>query len=177
MLDNSKLKERLARLGPIRDAVPDRLFSDEVEAVVLCRVGPFPDRITVLKHLRASGLGLKAAHAAITELADQDWTLVHIPIDGGIEDLARDLLPLDVSLSRQRPVDQPASFIAGVRAKHRLSQRDFAGLLGLDVRTLQNWEQGRNAPDAAAVNLVALFDRDPAMVTACLFQPVAVAAE
>lgn len=144
---------------------------------MLRRIGVFERRIDVARRLFASGLSMKSAHAAISELAAQDWTLAHMPIDGGIEDLARDLLPLDVSLSRQRSVDQPASFIAGVRAKHRLSQRDFAGLLGLDVRTLQNWEQGRNAPDAAAVNLVALFDRDPASVTAALFEPVRVAAE
>lgn len=177
MSTNSELRARLERLGPIRNAVPSRSFSDETEPVLLRRVGKFERRIDAARRLRDSGLSLKAAHTAISELAARDWTLVHLAIDGGIDDLAQDLRPLDVCLSRQRRVDRPAEFIAGVRARHGMSQRDFAGALGLDVRTLQNWEQGRNAPDAAVLTLVALFDRDPAMVTASVFEPMVVAAE
>ncbi len=169
---NSELRARLERLGPVRDASQDRLFSGEMEPVLLRRVGPYSNRIDVARRLRASGVGLKAAHAAITELASQDWTLCDIPVDGGIDELARDLAPLDVKLLRRRQVDQPAAFIAEVRARHNLSQREFAAALGLDVRTLQNWEQGRNRPDAAVLSLVALFDRDPAMVRDVSFEPV-----
>ena len=170
---NSELKAILERLGPTRDASRDHLsFSDVVEPVMLRRVGNFQWRIKVLHRLRASGLGLKAAHTAISELAEQDWTVAEIPIDGGIDDLARDLLPLDVQLSRPRRVAEPGAFIAGVRERHKLSQREFAAALGLDVRTLQNWEQGRNRPDAAVLSLVRLFDRDPALVRDVVFEPV-----
>ncbi len=126
-----------------------------------------------MKRLRASGLSLKAAHTAITELAAQDWTLCEIPVDGGIEELARDLPAMDVTLSRRRQVDRPAAFVANVRARHGLSQREFAAALGLDVRTLQNWEQGRNRPDAAVLNLIALFNRHPELVRDAAFERVA----
>lgn len=174
MSTNSELRARLERLGPVRDAVLDRSYSDELEPVMLRRTGDFAWRIDVLKRLRASGLGLKAAHTAITELADQDWTLCHIPIDGGIDELARDLLPLDVSLERRRVAPDPAAFLVEVRTRHRMSQRDFADALGFDVRTLQNWEQGRNTPDRTVLLLAALFDRDPDTVTSMVFEPVAV---
>ena len=65
--------------------------------------------------------------------------------------LAHELAALDVRMHRPRTIPDPAAFIAEVRARHNLSQREFAGALGLDVRTLQNWEQGRNRPDAAVL--------------------------
>jgi DNA-binding transcriptional regulator YiaG len=169
---NSELKARFERLGPVRDAVLDRLFSDQCEPVMLRRTGKFERRIDVVKRLRASGLTLKAAHAAITELAARDYALCAIPVDGGIEDLARDLRPMDVALFTRRRVAEPSAFIADVRGRWEMSQREFAAALGLDLRTLQNWEQGRNAPDSAVLTLVALFDRDPALVTNALFAPV-----
>jgi putative transcriptional regulator len=36
-----------------------------------------------------------------------------------------------------------------IRLKLNLSQSAFAGLMGVSVRTLQDWEQGRRDPHAA----------------------------
>ena len=44
------------------------------------------------------------------------------------------------------------------RAKLELSQSEFADLLGLSVRTLQQWEQDRQAPGAPAAALLKLAD-------------------
>ena len=57
--------------------------------------------------------------------------------------------------------------------RHGLSQREFAQLLGLDIDTLQNWEQGRNKPDAAALSLVLAFDKAPDVIEAAVLEPVA----
>jgi DNA-binding transcriptional regulator YiaG len=171
---NSELRALLERLGPVQVVTHDRSFSDEHESVLLRRDPvPFVTAINVAKRLFASGMQMRASHAAINELAAAGWTVVDVPIDGGIDELARDLLPLDVKLLRRRQIAEPGNFIADVRARHNLSQRDFAAALGLDVRTLQNWEQGRNRPDAAVLSLVALFDRDPALVRDVVFEPVA----
>lgn len=51
-----------------------------------------------------------------------------------------------------------AADIQRIRAKLELSQSEFAELLGISVRTLQDWEQGRYAPGAAAVRLLELAD-------------------
>ncbi|GIW52026.1 MAG: transcriptional regulator [Nitrospiraceae bacterium] len=40
--------------------------------------------------------------------------------------------------------------VAALRARFKLSQAQFAGLLGISVRTLQNWEQKRRRPDGLA---------------------------
>ena len=45
-----------------------------------------------------------------------------------------------------------------IRAKLKLSQSQFAELLGVSVRTLQDWEQDRHPPGAAASALLKLAD-------------------
>ena len=39
-----------------------------------------------------------------------------------------------------------------IRAKLALTQSAFAGLLGVSLRTLQDWEQGRRRPQGPAVS-------------------------
>lgn len=51
--------------------------------------------------------------------------------------------------------------VASVRKKTGLSQSRFAELLGVSVRTLQDWEQGRRAPSGAARTLLAIADKNP----------------
>lgn len=51
--------------------------------------------------------------------------------------------------------------IAGIRERTGLSQARFAQLLGVSVRTLQDWEQGRRAPSGAARTLLIVADKNP----------------
>jgi putative transcriptional regulator len=47
-----------------------------------------------------------------------------------------------------------------------LSQSQFANLLGVSVRTLQGWEQGRKQPSGAARTLLAIARTNPKVVLA-----------
>ena len=51
--------------------------------------------------------------------------------------------------------------VSDVREKTGLSQTRFAQLLGVSVRTLQDWEQGRRAPSGAARTLLMVAARNP----------------
>lgn len=51
--------------------------------------------------------------------------------------------------------------VATVREGTGLSQSRFAALLGVSVRTLQEWEQGRRAPSGAARTLLLIAARNP----------------
>jgi putative transcriptional regulator len=48
-----------------------------------------------------------------------------------------------------------------VRAKVGMSQSGFAKLLGVSVRTLQEWEQGRRKPSGAAQTLLTIALKHP----------------
>jgi len=54
--------------------------------------------------------------------------------------------------------------IKEIREKFELSQGQFAALLGVSVKTLQNWEQGRRKPDGAAQVLLQVVARHPEAV-------------
>ena len=51
--------------------------------------------------------------------------------------------------------------IVEARNKTELSQAQFARLLGVSVRTLQDWEQGRREPSGAAKTLIRIAARRP----------------
>lgn len=51
--------------------------------------------------------------------------------------------------------------VASARSASGLSQRDFATLMGVSVRTLQEWEQGRRRPSGAAQTLLIVAQRHP----------------
>lgn len=51
--------------------------------------------------------------------------------------------------------------VAAVRESTGLSQSQFAQLLGVSIRTLQEWEQGRRAPSGAARTLLRIAARNP----------------
>ena len=53
------------------------------------------------------------------------------------------------------------SAISETRARTGLSQQEFAEVLGVSRRTLQEWEQGRRQPSGAARSLLAIASRRP----------------
>jgi putative transcriptional regulator len=52
------------------------------------------------------------------------------------------------------------------RKQTGLSQSQFAALLGVSVRTLQGWEQGRKQPSGAARTLLAIARTNPQAILA-----------
>lgn len=55
-----------------------------------------------------------------------------------------------------------------VREKLGLSQTQFAALIGISHRTLQNWEQGHRQPEGTARALLRVAERHPQAVLEAL---------
>lgn len=54
--------------------------------------------------------------------------------------------------------------LASARLKLGLSQSEFAKLLGVSRRTLQEWEQGRRTPSGAAKSLITIAIKKPEVI-------------
>jgi putative transcriptional regulator len=52
-----------------------------------------------------------------------------------------------------------------IRAKLQLSQAAFAALMGVSVRTVQDWEQGRRKPSGPALALLRIAEQRPDVFT------------
>jgi putative transcriptional regulator len=61
--------------------------------------------------------------------------------------------------SRQFIVGGPD--VKRIRANYKLSQGEFASLLGISVATLRNWEQGRRTPEGPARILLQVAAKHP----------------
>lgn len=55
-----------------------------------------------------------------------------------------------------------------IREKLGLSQSQFAALIGISPRTLQNWEQGHRQPEGTARALLRVAERHPEAVLEAL---------
>jgi putative transcriptional regulator len=54
--------------------------------------------------------------------------------------------------------------IKHIREGYNLTQAQFAAMLGINVRTLRNWEQGRRVPEGPAMVLLRVADKHPEAV-------------
>ena len=68
---------------------------------------------------------------------------------------ANDVTELDLSPNK----------IVHIREKFNMSRSVFARFLHTSPRTLENWEQGRSAPNSQAITLLKLVQRHPETLT------------
>jgi len=60
-----------------------------------------------------------------------------------------------------RRIVLPASGVRSIRQRTKLSQSEFARLIGVSVKTLQNWEQDRRHPTGPAAALLKIIAHEP----------------
>jgi putative transcriptional regulator len=77
----------------------------------------------------------------------------------GIHEMRRHLAGKRVRGVRTTRVD--GTDIQAIRKAANLSQSRFAKLIGVNVRTLQNWEQGRTRPTGPARALLKIVASNP----------------
>jgi putative transcriptional regulator len=58
--------------------------------------------------------------------------------------------------------------VKAIRGKLRISQNEFAHLIGVSANTIQNWEQGRRKPEGPAITLLRITEKNPKAVLEAL---------
>jgi len=82
------------------------------------------------------------------------------------EKLFKDLLKSvkeggEILRGKRRPRREFSYDVKAIRDKTGLSQSQFALLIGVKLKTLQNWEQGRRRPRGPARALLKIVKVDP----------------
>ena len=75
---------------------------------------------------------------------------------------------------QKKPSRRLVAAAAGVRAireKTSLSQSAFAELIGVSVKTLQNWEQDRRRPTGPAAALLRIIAQEPKLAVHAIHRP------
>lgn len=81
-----------------------------------------------------------------------------------VRDMGRHMRGEKVKGARVTRIREPN--VSAIRRKSGLSQSQFAVLIGVSLRTLQNWEQGRTRPTGPARALLRIVEKNPkAMLT------------
>lgn len=54
--------------------------------------------------------------------------------------------------------------VRSLRDRLGLTQHEFSGMIGVSIKTLQNWEQGRREPEGPAKALLRVVEKEPQAV-------------
>src|SRR5262245_19568030 len=154
----SKSKARFARLGPIRGV--DRIRSGSPVDLVL---RPEPDRkalkiVDAMMSLTRRGITMLRAKRALEAMLTDGEVVIGVPTVENPATLADELRKAGVRAAR---IVTAAVDVRALRVKLGISQEQFARLYNLDLDALQNWEQGRRAPDRAVLSYLRVIAADP----------------
>jgi len=58
--------------------------------------------------------------------------------------------------------------VKSLRERLGLTQKQFSGMIGVSIKTLQNWEQGRREPEGPAKALLRVVEKEPQAVMSAL---------
>jgi putative transcriptional regulator len=98
--------------------------------------------------------------AAISDMSKGRWARKTVFTQRADGSMRRRIVLPDGTVEKDEivPASEPARI---ARAGTGMSQSRFAGLIGVSVRTLQEWEQGRKRPSGPAEALLRLVAKQP----------------
>ena len=91
-------------------------------------------------------------------IPETDWARIDTMDDAEITRQVADDPDVAPLLSEARLTAERVHF---VRRRLKLTQAGFAGRFAIPLGTLRDWEQGRRQPDAPALALLRIIERDP----------------
>jgi len=168
-MTKSKLMEKFARLGPIRDI--DRVLSGSPEVVSLS-IGPDLSKAKAIEAVFAlsrRGVPTLRAKRAVEAALQRKKVVLDVP---NVEDLQKLAMELTESGFSIAAMTEFAVDVKKLRDRLGLTQEQFSLRFGLELDAVRNWENGRREPDRAAKSYLTVIDRDPDHVQEALCAPV-----
>lgn len=164
----SELKKRGGPRVKVRAAPSDRSDSggERVELILMPPTsGRLGDMFEAARLLVRAGVSVRTAKKTIDSLVSGGTAYAEATSVVDYETFKKRLMSQNIRVYRivRRKVD-----VKALRARLGISQEAFAGRYSLDIKTLQNWEQGRTEPEGPAAILLQLIDRDPEKVVELL---------
>ena len=158
-------KEQLVRLGRTRPV--DRVSSGS-PAVVALRPGPALEAILTISATLAlvkRGMSMSKAKLAVEEALDTGRAVVLLPALEDPSILAEDMAAtgMSVALVGSDEVD-----MRSVRERLGLTRDQFAVRYGLDVASVEGWEDGRVAPDRVIRSYLKVIRQMPVQASEAL---------
>jgi len=120
--------------------------------------------VEVARLLKRHGLSLRRAHQTLNRLANRETVAVELQA-ATPRRLISELAALGVVA---HAIEPPQTDVRRVRERLGLSQAEFALRFGLELATVQNWEQGRYRPDPAAQLALKMIEQHTALVDEAL---------
>jgi DNA-binding transcriptional regulator YiaG len=160
--NKSSFRERLERREPTPAKSLGRSDSPAVRLMLLA--GNIRQPVEVARLFRKYGLSLRKAHDALNRLAKRETVAAEFYADDPNQ-LLSDLSSSGVNAYR---IQVPDVDVKQVRDRLGISQAEFALRFGLELDTVQNWEQSRNIPDQSTRLLLKIIDSCPAVVESVL---------
>ena len=159
---DSSLRERFARLGPIRGI--DRVQSGSPATFVLRlpKDRGVPRTIDGMFALARRGLTMLRAKRTIEALVEDGRVFVDLPMVEDAKAVTDDLAKAGIAAATvepSRPLD-----VRRLRERLRLTREQFAARYGLEVETVRNWETGKREPDTTARSYLRVIANAPERV-------------
>lgn len=120
--------------------------------------------VSLARLLMSYGHSLRTAHTLLNRLAKGETVAVKLWVSDSRAALSA-FAELGVAASIIR---RPEVEVRAVRERTGLSQAEFATRFGFELDTVQNWEQGRNAPDGPTRTLLKVIETHPEVVDEAL---------
>jgi DNA-binding transcriptional regulator YiaG len=159
------LKEALGRLGKTQAKDRDRSASLRSVKAILTP-GKINQPVELARALRRHGMSLRKAHETLNRLTAGQEVAVALHA-GDSRKFASELSALG---TQAHFIKAPTAVnVKKIRTKFGISQSEFALRFGLELDTIQNWEQRRyGVPDPVAVMLLKIIEECPQVVEAVL---------
>lgn len=127
--------------------------------------GKIRQPVEIARLLTKHGMSLRKAHATLNRLTEGEQVTVELRPDDA-ERVKAEFASLGVWAPRIHPLGNVD--VKRVRERFGISQAEFAARFGLELDTIQNWEQGRYKPDPAAQLLLKIIEMRPDVVEQAL---------